>query len=192
MTRILIIQGHPDNSEAHFCHALAQSYAKGARDAGHEVEVIGVAESGVTCLRSRAEWEAEELPDYVARGQQAVAAADHLVFVYPLWLGTMPALLKAWLEQVFREQFAFTVGEKGWHPKLKGKSARIIVTMGMPAFFYRWFYFAHSLRSFERNILKFCGIRPVRWMVCGMVEDKRSERRLAYLAEAASDGAAAR
>jgi cytochrome c553 len=51
----------------------------------------------------------------------------------------------------------------GWPVKLQsGKSARIIVTMGMPAFVYRWFYLSHSLRALQRNILRFVGFRRVR------------------------------
>jgi putative NADPH-quinone reductase len=53
---------------------------------------------------------------------------------------------------------------------LKGRSARVVVTMGMPAPLYRWFFRAHSLRSLERNILAFCGIGPVRDSLIGMVE----------------------
>lgn len=157
MKQILIVQGHPDATGQHFCHALAKSYETAAAEAGHQVAVIDAAASGVTCLRSRAELE-RSLPAYAAEAQRAIAAADHIVFIYPLWLGSMPALLKAWLEQVFREGFAFSLGKRGWHPRLKGKSARVIVTMGMPAAAYKWFFLAHSLRSFERNILKFCGI----------------------------------
>jgi hypothetical protein len=42
--------------------------------------------------------------------------------------------------------------------------------MGMPAFVYRWFYGAHSLRSFERNILGLVGFKPVRHTIVGAVE----------------------
>lgn len=55
-------------------------------------------------------------------------------------------------------------------PLLKGRSARLIVTMGMPAFFYRLYYRAHSLKSLKRNILEFCGIAPVRASLVGTVE----------------------
>jgi len=61
-------------------------------------------------------------------------------------------------EQVARPGFAFgTAKGKGLPPKLlKGRSARVIVTMGMPALFYRWYYRAHSVKNLERNILAFC------------------------------------
>jgi putative NADPH-quinone reductase len=54
--------------------------------------------------------------------------------------------------------------------------------MGMPAVVYRWYFWAHSLKSLERNILKFCGISPVRQSVIGMVEAPREKRRQRWLA----------
>jgi len=93
------------------------------------------------------------------------------VIVYPLWLGTLPALLEAFLEQVFRPAFAFDYGSSGLPGKrLKGRSARIVVTMGMPALAYRWWFRAHSLKSLERNVLGFCGIAPIRESLVGSVE----------------------
>jgi hypothetical protein len=61
--------------------------------------------------------------------------------------------------------------------------------MGMPGFFYRWFYRAHSLKSFERNILRFCGIGPVRATVVGLVESAGARKRA--LAGMRRSGAAA-
>ena len=71
-------------------------------------------------------------------------------------------LLKAFLEQALRPGFAFDESSRMPRKLLKGRSARIVVTMGMPAFVYRWYFGAHGLRSLERNILGFCGIRPIR------------------------------
>lgn len=171
MSNILIVQGHPDGSAPHLCHALGQAYAAAAEGAGHTVEIIDLGQIEIALLRSKAEWESVEMPNFAADGQSAITHADHIVFIYPLWLGTMPALLKAWLEHVFREGFALKVTATGWESFLKGKSARVVVTMGMPAMAYRLIFFAHSLRSFERNILKFCGIKPVAWSIFGSIED---------------------
>jgi putative NADPH-quinone reductase len=102
------------------------------------------------------------LPPILQPCQEAIGRADHLVMIYPLWLGTMPALMKAFLEQVFRPGFAFKMAKPGkmWTKRHRGKTARIIVTMGMPAPVYRWYLGAHSLKSLERNILGFSGIGP--------------------------------
>jgi putative NADPH-quinone reductase len=173
--RILIIQGHPDASAPHLCHALAEAYADGARAAGHDVRIVAVATLDVPLLRSQREWEHTPLPAHLQAAQDDIGWAQHLVFFFPLWLGDMPALLKAFLEQVARPGFAFKAAAgKSDNPfnlkGLKGRSARVVVTMGMPALVYRWFFLAHSVRSLERNVLGFVGIAPVRETLVGMVD----------------------
>jgi putative NADPH-quinone reductase len=170
--RVALIQGHPDPAGGHFGHALAGAYEDAAREAGHEVRVITVARLGLPLLRNTREWESTATPA-VREAQESIAWAEHLVIFYPLWLGDMPAVLKGFLEQVMRPGFA--VG-KGMKKLLKGRSARIVVTMGMPAFFYSVYYRAHSLKSLKRNILAFCGIAPVRSTVIGMVEGRKETR----------------
>jgi putative NADPH-quinone reductase len=169
--RILIIQGHPDSGKLHLCHALEDSYAKGAKAAGHDVKHINVAKLDFPLLRSQHEWEHGALPAGLTDAQEAIKWAEHMVFLFPLWLGDMPALLKGFLEQVARPGFAFSGEGKNpfAHKALKGKSARVVVTMGMPAVVYRWFFLAHSIRSLERNILAFVGIKPVKDTLIGMV-----------------------
>jgi len=161
---ITIIQGHPDPQTKHFGYVLADAYARGAEEAGHEVRRISVANLDLPLLRSKAEWEAEISSPPVLLSQQAIGWADHLIIFYPLWLGTMPAVLKAFFEQVFRPGFAISNDAQGEMGKklLSGKTARIVVTMGMPAFFYRWYYRSHSLKSLQRNILTFTGIGPIK------------------------------
>lgn len=180
--RIVLIQGHPDPAGGHYDNALADAYASGAREGGHEVRRIEVATLDVPFLRSKQDFDKGSVPESLKPGQDAVAWAEHIVLIYPLWLGTMPALLKAWLEQVLRSDFAFEIVEGGtWRKKLKGRSARIVVTMGMPAFVYRWYFGAHSLKSLERNILSFSGIAPIRESLIGSVEAKNDRRRKQWL-----------
>lgn len=155
------------------CHALQDAYAKGAADAGHATECIEVAALDFPLLRSQHEWEHGALPPGLTAAQQAIRRAEHIVLFFPLWLGDMPALLKGFLEQVARPGFAFA--REGKHPllhkELAGRSARVVVTMGMPALLYRWFYRAHSIKSLERNILGFVGIAPVNATLIGMAGD---------------------
>lgn len=166
---IVIIQGHPDACAPHFCHALADAYAQGAEEAGHTVERVDVAHIDFPLLRSQQDWEHGELPEPLQPAQRAIANAQHIVMVFPLWLGDMPALLKGFLEQVARPGFAFAgAGNNPFgHQALAGRSARIVVTMGMPAALYRFYFRAHSVRSLERNILGFVGVAPVRHTLIG-------------------------
>lgn len=181
--RIAIVQGHPDRGGGHFGNALADAYARGAQTGGHEVRRIEVARLDFPVLRSKEEWESATPAVAIREAQGAIDWATHLVIFYPLWLGSMPALLKAFLEQVFRPGFAISrpTPEQAWKKTLSGKSARIVVTMGMPALVYRWYFRAHSLKSLERNILGFCGIGPVSESLVGMVEGKHAARRERWL-----------
>lgn len=180
--RITLIQGHPDPSRTHLCHALEDAYRAGAESAGHEVRAIEVASLTFPMIRNKADFEHGERPAVVREAQSMIRTSDHLVILYPLWLGTMPALLKAYLEQVFRYDFAFEPLPNGRFKRLlKGRSARVVVTMGMPALAYRLYFGAHSLKSLERSVLKFAGISPVRESLFGMVENVDDERRRRWL-----------
>ena len=81
--------------------------------------------------------------------------------------------------------------KKGGFPKrlLAGRSARIVVTMGMPVLLYRWYFGAYGLRGFERSMLSFAGIKPIRESLHGLtfankkrgarwIEDMRRHGRL--------------
>jgi len=171
--RIAIIDGHPDPDRARFVHALADSYADGAVAGGHDIRRIEVANLDVPILRSRAEWESPS-PEGLRHAAEAIAWADHLVLLYPLWLGDVPALLKGFLEQVLRPGDS---GLEGLRKALKGKSAHVVVTMGMPGLFYTLFYRAHSLKSLERSILKLVGVRPVHHTIIGGVEGDPDDRK---------------
>ena len=133
-------------------------------------------------LRSRKEWESGEPPPALKEAWEAIAWADHLVIVYPLWLGSTPALLKAFFEQVFKPGLAIDQG-KGGFPRglLRGKSARIVVTMGTPALVYRLFFFSHGLSALKRNILKFVGIGPIATTLIGSIETISQQRRQRWL-----------
>lgn len=176
--RIAIIQGHPDPRGVHFGHALAEAYRRGAQAGGHELRHIDVAQLDFPLLRTKEDWEKGEPPAAIRAAQETIRWANHLVMFYPLWAGDVPALFKGFLEQVFRPGFAVS-SEPNRPGKrlLRGKSARIVVTMGMPAFFYRWYFRAHGLKNLKRNLLGFCGIGPVRSSVIGMVEGSNMRRR---------------
>ena len=108
-------------------------------------------------------------------------------------MGDMPALLKAFIEQAFRPNFALEYGDEGSRQMpaklLRGRSARLIVSMGMPALFYRAYYASHSVRSFRRNILELTGIDPVTTSLIGNVDGSERHRKR-WLKKIAEQGAA--
>jgi len=187
--RIVIIQGHPDPRGDRFCHALARAYADAARAAGHELRFIDVATLDFPLLRTKEDWESGATPPGLRQAQADVLWANHLLVIFPLWLGTLPALLKGFFEQVLRPTIAVE-GQK--FPRLlTGRSARLVVTMGMPALFFRWFYGAHGVRGLERNVLGYCGIKPIRESLIGSIEGSTRHRER-WLARMAALGRAGR
>ena len=180
--RVTIVQGHPDPGGKHLCHALADAYAEGAAAAGHEITRIEVARLDFPILRTQEEFERGDLPQMLVGARDGIVSAQHLVAIFPLWHGTMPALLKAFLEQVMRPGVALEYRKRGF-PRglLAGRSARIVVTMGMPALIYRWYFQAHGVRGLERSVLRFAGMKPVRETLLGMVDTVSDAKRRAWL-----------
>jgi putative NADPH-quinone reductase len=171
------------------CHALADAYSAGAEAGGQAVKRIEVARLDFPLLRTQADFVTGAAPADVRASQDAILWAEHLVIVFPLWLGTMPALLQGFLEQAFRPGFAFDERRRGLPVKrLRGRSARVVVTMGMPALFYRWYFRAHGLKSLKRNVLGLAGIGPIRETLFGMVEAVSDARRRKWLARMAAFG----
>lgn len=191
--RILVLVGHPDPAGGRLCRALADAYADAARQAGHQVTSIDLAQLEVPLLRSAHEWQHAPVPPALAPVQRALSDCQHLLIVFPLWMGEMPAMLKALIEQVARPGFAFAKGQAGpMGPKaLAGRSARVVVTMGMPALVYRHYFRAHGVKALERNILGFVGFGPVQATLIGGVDGADGPARARWLAKLARLGAQA-
>ncbi|MEP9347352.1 NAD(P)H-dependent oxidoreductase [Xanthobacter sp. KR7-225] len=192
---VLVIQGHPDPEGGHLCHALAQAYAEGARKAGHRVIVVDVARLDFPLLRSQEDFLRGEAPAALAEARGALLEARHVALFFPLWLGTMPALLKGFLEQLMRPGFAYAYAADGkGFPKglLEGRTARIVVTMGMPALVFRLWYLSAGLEIVRRNIFGLVGITLVRTSAIGGVEGMGERRRAGWLASMDALGAAGR
>lgn len=183
---VLVVLGHPRTDS--FCGALARAYREGAVDAGADVEELAVADLDFD-VDVHTECPSDQFMERDLReAQERIRWADHLVFVYPNWWGTMPALLKGFFDRVFTPGFAFSFYEgdegEGWRKLLKGKTAELIVTMDTPPWVYRWIYRRPGTNAVKRATLGFVGIRTTRVTNVGVVEDSSPERREEWLNEA--------
>lgn len=168
MKHILIINGNPDPTAGRLSHALARAYHEGAAESGAMVRHINIGALDFPMLRDAAQFTTDPSEDAIIAAQGAFLAADHIVFIYPLWLGGPPALLKAYMEQLARNGFLIGKSERGFPlGHLKDRTARVIVTMGMPPLIYRLVYGAHGVKAFNRSILNLAGIKPVRTTLFG-------------------------
>jgi len=191
MRQIAVIQGNPDPRNHHYGHALADAYAQAASRAGHAVKTIQVASLEFPWLRTEDDFNSGA-PPVISEAQRTLAWAEHFLIVFPLWHGTMPSILKAFIEQTFRPGFAMRY-QPGRFPKrlLTGKSARLVVTMGMPALAYRWLFRAHGVRALETSILRWSGVAPVRTCYIGNIADPDPRQRERWLERISEWGASA-
>ncbi len=179
--KILIINGHPD--EESFNNALAQAYKNGALRSGAEVEELVIRDLQFNPnlkygYRKRTEWESDLL-----NAQDLIKWADHLVWIYPVWWGSLPAILKGFIDRVFLPGFAFKKRENSiwWDKLLTHKSARIISTLDQPAWYYWLVYGQPSNNAMKKLTLQFCGVNPVRVTTIGPLRLSQESFRLRWL-----------
>jgi putative NADPH-quinone reductase len=186
---ILIILGHPDSGS--FCGALADAYEKGAKASGHDVRRIDLGSLSFDPVLHKGYAEIQPLEPDLLDAQAAITRADHLVFVYPIWWGGPPALLKGFFDRAFLPGFAFRFRENSttsWERLLAKRTARLIVTMDTPPWYYRWVSRMPGHNQMKRTILGFCGVRPVSITEFGPVKSSNPEQRRKWLDEVSRHG----
>lgn len=162
MKKILIINGHPDKES--FCFALAENYKMGAYITNANVKLVHLIDLKFNPILTHGYRKISELEPDLVQIQQDIVWADHLVFVYPNWWSTFPALLKGFIDRVFVPNFAFKYRENSpfWDKLLKGKTARLIVTMDTPWWYYWLINRRPGHNAMKIGVLEFCGIKPVK------------------------------
>lgn len=160
--QILIINGHPDSES--FNAALIQSYKKGVDKTDSSFREIHIGSLNFNPnlefgYRHRTELE----PDLV-KAQEYILWEDHLTWIYPVWWGSVPAIMKGFIDRVFLPGFAFKKreGSVWWDRYLTGKTARLICTMDQPPWFYRLRYGSPSHKSMKQMTLQYVGIKKVK------------------------------
>lgn len=185
---VLIILGHPRTDS--LCGALADAYDKGARAAGTEVRRLDLATLDFDPDVHTPSPNQQAFEDDLRKARELILWAEHLVFVYPTWWGTLPALLKGFLDRTLTPGFAFNSceGGTGYQGLLGGRSAQLITTMDTPPLIHRLVYRQPGRNAMARATLGFCGIRPVRSLVCGSVKDSSLQQRQQWLEQAGRQG----
>lgn len=179
MARIFIIVGH--SRESTLCEALGEAYLRGAKSVGHDAELFVTSRMKFDPVLWEGFERVQPLELDLQKAHDAMLAAEHLVIIFPLWMGTMPAILLGLFQRILQPELAGEAKRGVIRKLLKGKSARVIVTMNMPAVVFRYWYGAHGLKTLERNVLRLVGVRPVRSTLLGLVEAGGARRRARWL-----------
>ena len=176
--RVLLIDGHPD--ESRFVSHLLDTYQNALSPS---VDVDRVALRDMTfspILRQgyakRTEWEAD-----LSSLAEKLDQCDHLVIGFPMWWGAEPAELKGLLDRLFLPGFAFAyhADDAWWDKLMEGRSADVIATMDTPPLFLRLSYGNALIKRWKKQVLGFCGFKPVRFLACGPIKQGGVEKRIA-------------
>ncbi|GGF93108.1 NAD(P)H dehydrogenase (quinone) [Paenibacillus albidus] len=180
---IAVIIGHPYAKS--YCNSLAAAYTKGAVASGATVRTIDLSEISFEPNLKYGYTKRTELEPDLLAAQETIRWADHLVFVYPTWWGTMPAILKGFFDRVLLPGFAYKTKPNSVMTEklLTGKTARLLVTMDAPGWYYRLVLRGAGHRIMKQAILNFCGIKPVRITQIGTVKTSKPEVREKWLSK---------
>ncbi|MEZ4970384.1 MAG: NAD(P)H-dependent oxidoreductase [Flavobacteriaceae bacterium] len=181
MKKILIINGHPDKESYNF--ALSNAYIKGALTSNAEVKTINIRELNFNPnlefgYRKRTELE----PDLID-AQKKLKWANHIVWIYPVWWGSVPAMMKGFLDRVLLPGFAFQKRQNSlwWDKLITAKTSRIICTMDQPSWYYKWFYGSPSHNAIKKSTLHFIGVKSVKITAIGPVRLSEDKFRMKWL-----------
>lgn len=187
--RVLIVLGHPRVDS--FCAAIARTYGEAAESHGLEVHTLVLAHLEFDPNVRSASMRDQPLEPDLEIARDAIREADHLVFVYPIWWGMMPALLKGFLDRILLPGFAFSerTSGQGYTGLLKGKSAQLLTTMDTPPVVVKYLLRSPGHRAFSLATLQFCGIGPVRIRMYGPVNQSSEARRREWLCDVKGEAA---
>ena len=166
---ILIVKAHP--SSQGYTHRIASTYADAKRSQGHTVEIVDLytKEYAIEPFRFEKLKEYKVLP-LQKKFHDQLLWAHEIVVVHPIWWGTVPSVMKNWVDVTFWPHIAYQYTSTGKIEKLlEGKGAKIFATSGGPSWYYRFPFL--PFRSFwVTTVFEFCGVDVASIKVCGKLD----------------------
>jgi|SRR3989344_6720238 len=177
--KIFILAGHPDTDS--MCVELSDSYAKGAREAGHEVRRTNLGDMKFDPILHHGYRLIQDCEPDIKKFQEDVKWCEHFVIVYPSWWSTMPALLKGLFDRAWLPGFAYKFWPNGfgWSRLLKGRTGRVFVTSDSRPILAR-LLFGDNTNEIQDGILWFAGIHT-KMKKCGPMKKISPENRAKWV-----------
>jgi NAD(P)H dehydrogenase (quinone) len=187
---VLVILGHGSNTS--FSAAVADTYAQAAKAAGHSVRMLRLADLRFDALLHGSNPHKQALEPDLLAAQESMKWANHIAWVFPVWWGGVPAVLKGFLDRAFTSGWAykFTPGSSFPEPLLRGRTAHLLVPMDTPPWYYRWIYRMPAIHQMRKTTLEFCGIRTTKALMLGPIIHSTAEQRGGWLQKAGAMAAA--
>ncbi len=189
MKNVLVICGHTDPNS--LSTALASAYVEGANTADANVRLLNLGEMTFDPVLRLGYNQVQTLEPDLEKAQELLSWAEHTVWVYPNWWGSMPAILKGFFDRVFLPGFAFKYrkGSDQWDRLLQGRTAHLMVTMDSPSWYYRWVNGRPGHVQMKRTILEFCGIKVKKISEFAPVRGSDESKREKWISKARQLGA---
>lgn len=171
MKNILVICGHPDVNSLN--SSLAAIYSESAKGK-FNVRTIHLRDLQFNYNLEYGYNKRTELEPDLLQAQKDIQWANHLVWFFPTWWGSYPAVLKAFLDRTLLPGFAFKYRENSvwWDKFLTNKTARIISTMHTPYWYYKLIYGNPSIKAFKKGTLEFCGVSKVKTTIFSATQNQ--------------------
>ena len=182
--RVLVILGHPSTDS--FCSAVANTYVEAAIGVGHDVRLIQLGTLRFDPVLHEGYKQIQALEPDLLNAQADITWAEHVVWVFPIWWGGIPALMKGFIDRIFLPGFAFQYrqGKAFPEPLLKGRSAHLLITMDTPPWYFRWIYRMPGVHQMRKTTLRFCGIKPLTTLMFGPLIHSSATQRAKWLQQA--------
>lgn len=179
--KVLVVLGHPSNES--YSAALAEAYAQSAIQAGHTVRMLRLADLKFDAILRTSNPHHQTLEPDLLAAQESITWANHIAWVFPVWWGGVPALLKGFLDRTFLSGWAYKFNQGSPYPEplLKGRTAHLVVPLDTPPWYYRWVYRMPAVHQMNKTTLEFCGVRSVKTLLVGPIIHSTLEQRAAWL-----------
>ncbi len=159
--KYLVVYAHPNPKS--FCHAIKEEIVVRLKEQGAIVDVRDLYQMGFNPVLSANDFmqlAQKKIPADIQKEQDLVAGADTIIFIYPVWWFSMPAILKGYVDRVFMRGFAYDMKGHMLQGLLKGKKAMLFSTTGGPRFAYYLLGYLVAMKiAIDAGVFNFCGLK---------------------------------
>ncbi len=183
MKNVLIINGHPDKES--YNYAISSAYLKGATESKATVKSIHLIDLKFNLNLQYGYRKRTDLEPDLVEAQKMLLWANHIVWIYPVWWGSVPALMKGFLDRILLPGFAFKKreGSVWWDKFFTGRTSRIICTLDQPPWYYRIINRCPSHNAMKKLTLNFIGVKSVKITTIGPLRLSSEDFRKKWLSK---------
>ena len=179
--KIVVINGHP--SQTSFNHSLVHAYFEAVTQLGIQIELIEIGQLNFDPNLKFGYEKRMDLEHDLLESWEKIINADHLVWIFPVWWGGLPAITKGFIDRLFLPSMAFSYYDNSNRIRgnMQNKTARIVTTLDQAGWTYKWYFGEPSTRQLKQATLQFCGVKKVKTDYIGSIRGSSPIQRKKWL-----------